>query len=134
MATRLPQPAKARRKREPNTYYPLALAFSYQALRHGQMIQHGLGQTTEISSTCIRVKPLSALSLATTEVAMSIAWPAKLKDGTSLQFFILAKPCWDGLGLAEFAIMKHEFRTASQRTLGSGLGMGFGAGNPSVPR
>jgi len=89
------------------------LAFSYQALRHGDEIQRGSGETTEISSSCIKVKLLPALAPATTDVVMSIIWPAKLEDGTSLHCVVLAKPSWDGLGLAELVIVKYQFRTAA---------------------
>jgi hypothetical protein len=118
---REPRATSARRRsHQPNKYYPVQLAFSYQALRRGDVIQRGSGETIEISSTSVRVKPLMALAQATTDVVMWIAWPAKLDDGTSLHCVILAKPQWDGSGLVELEIMKYQFRTAASRALGNG--------------
>jgi hypothetical protein len=107
------QPAETKRKRRSSTYYPLQLSFSYVARSRGQVIQRGLGQTLQISSTCIIAKPIEDLSPATTDVVLSIRWPAKLEDGTHLQCVVQAKPYWDSLGVTEFVILKHEFRTAS---------------------
>ena len=92
----------------------MQLAFSYKALRLSDEIQRGSGETTEISSSCIKVKLLPALAPATTDVVMSITWPASLEDGASLHCVVLAKPSWDGLELAELVIMKYQFRTAAK--------------------
>jgi len=92
------------------------------------VIQRGLGETIEIGSTRVRVRLPEALSLATTDIVMSIAWPAKFEDGASLQLVVQAKPGWDDLGLAELVIRKYEFRIASKSALGLGLRAGFATG------
>jgi hypothetical protein len=127
MATKISRPPNGRNG-APRRFYPLDLPFSYQVIERGHVIERGFGDTTEISSTQIRVKPQPNLCLAATEVVMSIAWPAKLKDGTGLQFVVLAKMCRYGGGFAEFIILKYEFRTVSKATTGVGLRATFGAG------
>jgi hypothetical protein len=118
--------------RTPGGFYPLELPFSYLALRDGHVIQRGQGETIEIGSTRIRVKPIDSLSPATTDIVMSIAWPARLNDGPSLQFVVQTKPRWDGVGLAECVILRHEFRIASKGNLGLGLRIALGAGSTST--
>jgi len=117
--------SRRRRKRLPGKYYPLKLAFSYWAYRRGHLIQRGLGETVEISSSGVRVKPSDIVCLGATDIELSIAWPAKLRDGTGLQFFVQGKPFWDGLGLAEILILKHEFRTAARNTHGLSVRSGY---------
>jgi hypothetical protein len=128
MRTQLIPRAQTSRKRLHGRSYPLQLVFSYLALKDGQVIQRGWGETIEIGSTRVRVAPIEALSLATTGIVMSIAWPAKFEDGASLQLVVQATPCGDDLGLGEFVILKHEFRIASKGALGLGLRTGFATG------
>jgi hypothetical protein len=93
-------------------YYPVQLFFSYTALRRGQVIQRGSGETIEMSKSHIRARTLDILSPRATTVVMSITWPAKLADGTGLQLMVQTKPDRDALQLGQFCILKHEFRTA----------------------
>jgi len=126
--------AKCRRKRLPGKYYPLKLAFSYWAYRRGHLIQRGFGETVEISSGGVRLKPSEIVCLGATDIEMSIAWPARLRDGTELQFFVQGKPFWDGLGLAEILILKHEFRTAARTTHGLSVRSGYSVSEGSGAR
>src|ERR1035438_8041927 len=102
-------------------YYPLELPLSYIALSRGRVIQRGRGETVEMSSSHVRVKPLGLLNPGATDVVMSVAWPAKLPDGTSLQLVIHTQLVRESLDAASFRILKHEFRTASKDANGLGL-------------
>jgi hypothetical protein len=105
--------------------YPLQLAFSYVARRRGRLIHSGWGETIEIGSSQIRVCPLDAATADATDIVMSIAWPAKLPNGTRLQLVIQTKPVGEDLIFPEFRILKHEFRTASREANGLGLKAGL---------
>jgi hypothetical protein len=94
--------------------YPLQLPFSYIARRHRHTVCNGWGETLEIGSSHVRVFPVSFAISDITDVVLSIAWPAKLPDGTPLQLVVQAKPIGESLAFAEFQIVKHEFRTASR--------------------
>ena len=104
-------------KRRTGLYYPLRLSFSFMAYRRGNVIQSGVGQTFEISSTGIRVNLAEALSPEVTEIKLSIAWPAILDDGTNLQFVVQGRPASISAGSMEMeiAILSHEFKTAARR-------------------
>jgi hypothetical protein len=121
MATRILHIAEASQKYLHRRFYPLELSFSYIALRRGRVIQSGWGETVEMSSSHVRVKPLGLRDLDATDIVMSVAWPAKLPDGTNLQLVIHTEPVRDSLDAAEFRILKHEYRTASKG--GNGLGL-----------
>jgi hypothetical protein len=107
-------PALNDRRRLAGAYYPLTLDFSYLAYRRGRVIQQGTGVTVEMSRARIRVKPIAVSTPGTTDIKLSIAWPAVLDDGTRLQFVVQGKPSWNGSELVEVIILKHEFRTASK--------------------
>jgi len=103
------------RQRPPSAYYPLRLAFSYVAYCDRQLIQRGVGETVEISSASVRVNVADLVDPDATQIRLSIAWPATLEDGMSLQFVVQGTPVWVGQNLAEIVIVQHEFRTAPRR-------------------
>ena len=119
MATRILHIADA--KDLHRRYYPLELPISYVALSEGHVIQSGRGATVEISGSYVRTKPLGLLNPGATDVVMSIAWPARLPDGTNLQLVIHTKPVGESPVAAAFRILKHEFRTVSKDANGLGL-------------
>jgi len=106
-------------------FYPLQLPFSYLALRRGRVVQKGWGETAEISSNHVRVKPLGLIYEDITELIMSIHWPAKLPDGAGLQLMVHALPIRDGSSNELFRILRHEFRIASRDANGVGLRVGL---------
>jgi len=106
-------------------FYPLQLPFSYLALRRGRVVQKGWGETAEISSNHVRVKPLGLIYEDITEMIISVAWPAKLPDGAGLQLMIHALPIRDGSSNELFRILRHEFRIASRDANGVGLRVGL---------
>ena len=121
MATRIltvPRPGSRR-------LYPLQLSFSYVARKRGYAIHSGWGETLEIGSSYVRVNPLDVAISEVTDMVMSIAWPAKLPDGTGLQLVIQARPVAEYLVSTEFRIVKYEFRTASRVANGLGLRAGL---------
>lgn len=120
-------PTKYCRKRPRGKYYPIKLACTYLAFRHGRVIEHGAAQTEEMSSTGVRLRSLDKIDMTATEIELSIAWPAKLPDGASLQFVVQGRPCWKGLKLAEVLIVKHEFRTAARDAHGLSNRVGYAA-------
>lgn len=114
MAIRILHIAQARQDRLHRRYYPLELPFSYIALGGSSELQRGWGETIEMNSRYVLVKPLSPLNPDATDIVMSIVWPARLSDGTNLQLVIHAQPVWESTGLGGFRILKHEFRTAGK--------------------
>ena len=106
-------------------FYPLQLPFSYLALRRGRVVQKGWGETAEISSNHVRVKPLGLIYEDVTEMIISIAWPAKLPDGAGLQLMIHGLPVRDGSSNELFRILRYEFRIASKDANGVGLRVGL---------
>jgi len=125
MATQLVPAPESSGKRPRGRLYPIQLSFSYIALRRGQVIQRGWGETTEMSSTHIRVKRIQGLNPGVTQMVMSIAWPAKLPDGTGLQLVVQVRPDTGWLWMANFSIQKYEFRTASKNMQGFGMRLGL---------
>jgi hypothetical protein len=125
MAKRIIQFDQARKKHLLRRFYPLQLPFSYIALRRGRVVQKGWGETAEISSNHVRVKPLGLIYEDVTEMIMSITWPAKLPDGAGLQLMFHALPVRDGSSSELFRILRHEFRTASRDANGAGLRAGL---------
>jgi hypothetical protein len=89
------------------------------------VVQKGWGETAEISSNYVRVKPLGLIYDDVTEMIMSIAWPAKLPDGAGLQLMVHALPVRDDASSELFRILRHEFRTASKDANGVGLRVGL---------
>jgi len=125
MATQLVPAPESSSKRPRGRLYPIQLSFSYIALRRGQVIQRGWGETTEMSSTHIRVKRIQGLNPGITQIVMSIAWPATLPDGAGLQLVVQARPDTGWLWMANFSIQKYEFRTASKNSQGMGMRLGL---------
>ena len=78
-----------------------------------------------MSSTHIRVKRIQGLNPGVTQMVMSIAWPAKLPDGTGLQLVVQVRPDTGWLWMANFSIQKYEFRTASKNMQGFGMRLGL---------
>jgi hypothetical protein len=89
------------------------------------VVQKGWGDTAEISSNHLRVKPLGLIYEDITELIMSITWPAKLPDGAGLQLMVHALPLHDGSPNELFRILRYEFRTASKVANGVGLRVGL---------
>jgi hypothetical protein len=125
MARRIIHFDQARKKHQFRRFYPLQLPFSYIALRRGRVVQKGWGETAEISSNHVRVKPLGLIYEDVTEMIISIAWPAKLPDGAGLQLMVHVLPVRDGSSNELFRILRHEFRTASKDANGVGLRVGL---------
>jgi hypothetical protein len=125
MARRIIHFDQARKKHQLRRFYPLQLPFSYLALRRGRVVQKGWGETAEISSNHVRVKPLGLIYEDITEMIISVAWPAKLPDGAGLQLMIHALPIRDGSSNELFRILRHEFRIASRDANGVGLRVGL---------
>jgi hypothetical protein len=125
MARRIINFDQARKKHQFRRFYPLRLPFSYIALRRGRVVQKGWGETAEISSNHVRVKPLGLIYEDITELIMSIHWPAKLPDGAGLQLMVHALPIRDGSSNELFRILRHEFRIASKDANGVGLRVGL---------
>jgi hypothetical protein len=125
MARRIIHFDQARKKHQFRRFYPLQLPFSYIALRRGRVVQKGWGETAEISSNHVRIRPLGLTYEDVTETIMSIAWPAKLPDGAGLQLMIHALPVRDGSSNELFRILRHEFRIASKDANGVGLRVGL---------
>jgi hypothetical protein len=89
------------------------------------VVQKGWGETAEISSNHVRVKPLGLIYEDVTEMIISVAWPAKLPDGAGLQLMVHALPIRDGSSNELFRILRHEFRIASKDANGVGLRVGL---------
>lgn len=109
-------------------FYPLELPFAYVAIQCGRVIRKGTGETSEISSNQVRWKALDLWHLKPTVVIMSVAWPAKLADGTSLQLVLQVQPV--GTDTTSFRILKHEFRTAPKTSNDPGMHAEVRAGGP----
>lgn len=103
------------RRRPPSASYPLKLAVTYSAYRYDDLVQHGAGETVEMSSTRIKLQLAEALDAVVTDIRVSIAWPATLGDGTKLQFVVQGRPSRVESTLMEITILKHEFKTAPKR-------------------
>ncbi len=99
--------------------YPIRLTLAYQAYRNGDVIQRGVGQTVEMSSTRIRIVSPETLDRSATEIKLSIAWPIPLEDGTPLQFVVQGRPAWNEAESGMVLIASYEFRTAPKRPLSS---------------
>ncbi|HUB81299.1 MAG TPA: hypothetical protein VMB03_21005 [Bryobacteraceae bacterium] len=95
--------------------FPIQLRFSYTAEMYDQVIQNGTGETVEISSRQIRVRPITLSTWGAADFVMALDWPATLEDGTRLQLVLRARPIEPGPTITRLQIVKHEFRT--RRTL-----------------
>jgi len=90
------------------TWYPVELPISYQGLERGSV--QGIGRTVEMSSNAIRFGCDRNLPVGLT-VRLSIQWPAKLGDGTSLSLSAIGKIERAGFCEAEAVLIRYEFRT-----------------------
>jgi hypothetical protein len=109
-AIKIERPEKA-----PGRFYPLRLALAYSVYRSGAVIQRGVGETVEVSSTRIRMRAAEKLDRSMTDIRLAICWPVPLEDGTRLQFVVHGRPAWEGEELGAIRISTYEFRTAPKR-------------------
>jgi hypothetical protein len=84
---------------------------SYRVHGSGFLLQEGSGETVELSSRLVKFKPCENVTMAATDIDVSIPWPAELGDGTKLQVVFKGKPIWEGSTFLGMSITRHEFRT-----------------------
>ena len=98
--------------------FPLQLTFSYIARSRGHSVEAGLGETLEIGSSYVRIRPL-VVPAVVTDFVISINWPAMLPDGTRLQLIVQARSVDASPTVSRLEILKYEFRTAQKFGRGS---------------
>ena len=96
-------------------WYPIALAFHYQAYAGGVEVHRGTGETTEISSRAMRLRVPIDLPGLVEEVELAIVWPVALNGVTPLQWMVKARPVWRAPGCMFVCIATQELRTAGSR-------------------
>ena len=88
-------------------WYPVELPLTYDDPKQGSL--RGDGRTLAISSDAIRFACDRDLPIGRV-IRLAVRWPAKLRDGASLNFSAIATIQRSGFGEVEAVLIRHEFR------------------------
>jgi hypothetical protein len=88
--------------------YPVALPIQYESQADGGM--SGFGHTLAITTKTVTFASDQYLRVGI-KVRLSILWPAKLQDGTSLNLSMVGRIERCARGEIDVAVSQHEFRT-----------------------
>jgi hypothetical protein len=84
---------------------------------------NGCGRTLAMTTKTVRFASDKDFRVGV-DIRLSILWPARLRDGTTLNLWMFGRVERSTLGEVEVAISRHEFRT--RRAAGSADGVAGG--------
>jgi len=88
--------------------YPITADLEYRLICGYQVMQTGIGRTVNLSKSGILFESEIMLP-AGTEMEVSIAWPARLRDTVALNLCVSGQVAWSQDKRHALTILRHEF-------------------------